>query len=102
MSGFELFQCHRNIVLMMAKDFPAPALLAFVPWALVRRFGSLLKAFVRGEAGLLLRAWSAAAGQLPAALGARRQIQARRRRTNRELLRMMRPAYLGVAWRSRS
>ncbi len=102
MSGFELFQCHRNILLMMAKDFPAPALLAFVPWAVVRRLGSLGKAYIRGEAALLLRAWKAAAAQLPAALGARRQIQARRRRSSRELLRMMRPAYLGVAWRSRS
>jgi GT2 family glycosyltransferase len=101
-SGFELFQCHRNILLMMAKDFPVPALLAFVPWAVMRRLGSLGKAYVRGEAALLLRAWKAAAQQLPAALGARRQIQARRRRSNRELLRLMRPAYLGASWRARS
>jgi GT2 family glycosyltransferase len=103
MSGFELFQCHRNIVSMMVKDFPASVLIASVPWALVRRLGSLVKAAMRGEARLLLSAWTAAAGQLPVSLRSRRTIQSRRRRGSREVLRLMRrPAYLGFAWRSRS
>ncbi len=101
-AGFELFQCHRNILLMMAKDFPAPALFAFVPWAVARRFGSLLRAYLRGEGALLLRAWRAAAGELPAALEARRGIQAGRKRDGVEMLRRMRPAYLGAGWRPRS
>jgi GT2 family glycosyltransferase len=101
-AGFELFQCHRNILLMMAKDFPAPALFAFVPWAVARRFGSLLRAYLRGEGALLLRAWRAAAGELPAALEARRAIQAGRKRDGVEMLRLMRPAYLGAGWRPRS
>jgi GT2 family glycosyltransferase len=102
LSGFELYQCHRNIVLMMAKDFPASALVAFAPWAVLRRVGSLGKASVRGEAAVLLRAWRAAFAGLPGALKARRQIQSRRRRSNRELLQLMRPAYLGTTWRTRS
>jgi GT2 family glycosyltransferase len=103
LSGFELFQCHRNIVSMMVKDFPASVLLASVPWAFARRLGSLVKAAMRGEARLLLGAWSAAAGELPGALRARRAIQRRRRRRSREVLRLMRrPAYLGVGWKSRS
>ena len=87
---------------MMAKDFPAPALFAFVPWAVARRFGSLLRAYLRGEGALLLRAWRAAAGELPAALEARRGIQAGRKRDGVEMLRRMRPAYLGAGWRPRS
>lgn len=103
LSGFELFQCHRNIVSMMVKDFPASVLIASVPWAIVRRCGSLLKAVMRGDARLLLRAWTAGARELPASLRSRRTIQSRRRRGSREVLRLMRrPAYLGFAWRSRS
>jgi GT2 family glycosyltransferase len=103
MSGFELFQCHRNIVSMMVKDFPASVLIASVPWAIVRRCGSLLKAVMRGDARLLLSAWTAGARELPASLRSRRAIQSRRRRGSREVLRLMRrPAYLGFAWRSRS
>ncbi len=101
-AGFELFQCHRNILLMMAKDFPAPALFAFVPWAVVRRFGSLVRAYLRGDAALLLRAWRAAARELPTALEARRGIQSARKRDGAEMLRLMRPAYLGAGWRPRS
>jgi GT2 family glycosyltransferase len=101
-AGFEIFQCHRNILLMMVKDFPAPTLFAFVPWALARRFGSLLRAYFRGEGALLLRAWGAAARELPAALEARREIQAGRKRDGAEMLRLMRPAYLGAGWRPRS
>jgi GT2 family glycosyltransferase len=97
--GFELFQCHRNILLMMVKDFPAPALLALAPWAMARRLGSLVRAFARGEGALLLRAWKAAGSELPAALEARRRIQAGRKRDGAELLRLMRPAYLGAGWR---
>ncbi|MDX6581342.1 MAG: hypothetical protein QOI10_526 [Solirubrobacterales bacterium] len=101
-AGFELFHCHRNILLMMVKDFPTPALIAFVPWALVRRLGSLARAQYRGDAAVLLRAWGAATRELPGALDARRSIQARRKRPNGEMLRLMRPAYLGAGWRSRS
>jgi GT2 family glycosyltransferase len=97
--GFELFQCHRNIVLMMAKNFPAPALFAVVPWAMARRLGSLMRAYARGEGTVLLRAWKAAAGELPAALEARRRIQAGRKRDGAALMRLMRPAYLGASWR---
>ena len=98
-AGFELFQCHRNILLMMVKDFPAPALFAFVPWAVVRRFGSLVRAYLRGDAALLLRAWRAAGAELPAALEARRTIQSARKRDGAEMMRLMRPAYLGAGWR---
>ena len=98
-AGFELFQCHRNILLMMVKDFPAPALFAFVPWAVVRRFGSLVRAYLRGDAALLLRAWRAAGAELPAALEARRAIQSARKRDGAEMMRLMRPAYLGAGWR---
>jgi GT2 family glycosyltransferase len=103
MSGFELFQCHRNILTMMAKDFPALLLVLCAPWALLRRLGSLLKAGAHGDAQLLMRAWAAAWRALPSSLVARREIQRRRRRGNLGMLRQMRrPAYLGVAWRSRS
>jgi GT2 family glycosyltransferase len=97
--GFELFQCHRNIILMMVKDFPAPALIAFAPWAVARRVGSLLRAYLRGDGALLLHAWKAAARELPGALEARREIQRSRKRDGAEMLRLMRPAYLGAGWR---
>ena len=102
-SGFELFQCHRNTVSMMVKNFPAWGLVAFAPWSVFRRLGSLLKAGLGGEAGILLAAWRAAGKGLPAALRARRSVQGRRRRPGREVLWLMRrPAYLAFSWRSRS
>jgi GT2 family glycosyltransferase len=102
MSGFELFQCHRNIVSMMVKDFPLPVLILCAPWSIARRCGSLVKAMLRGDASLLLRAWAAALRELPASFASRRAIQGRRRRGNLGMLRLMgRPAYTGVAWRSR-
>lgn len=100
-SGFELFHCHRNIVSMMAKNFPVPTLIAFAPWVIVRRLGSLVKAGVRGDAGLLLRAWAAGLEELPTMLRERRLIQQRRRRGHGELLVRMRPAHFGAGWRAR-
>ena len=79
-SGFELFQCHRNTVSMMVKNFPVWGLVAFAPWSVFRRLGSLLKAGLGGEAGILLAAWRAAGKGLPAAVRARRSVQGRRRR----------------------
>jgi len=102
-SDFVLFQCHRNIIWMMVKNYPLPVLVLFAPWSLVRRLGTLLKAAVHGEATLLLRAWGAAFTELPGSLLARRSIQRQRRRGNREMLvRMRRPAYTAFAWRSRA
>ncbi len=99
--GFELFQCHRNIVAMMVKNFPVSMLLAFAPWLVARRVGSLAKAAGRGEAGVLLGAWGAGLGELPASLRSRRRVQRRRRRGVGDLLRRMRPAYFGAGWRGR-
>ena len=49
-SDFVLFQCHRNIIWMMVKNYPLPVLVLFAPWSLVRRLGTLLKAAAHGEA----------------------------------------------------
>lgn len=93
MSGFELFQNHRNAVVMMFKNLPLPALIVAGPWAVARRAVSLLKAAVRGEGRILLRAWMAAAAATPTTLEARREVQRRRRSGYLHLALTLKPAY---------
>jgi len=76
--GFELFQCHRNMLAMVVKDFPREALWRYAPWAIARRIGSIVKATARGQGRIVLRAWASALRRLPATLGERRRVQARR------------------------
>ena len=93
MSGFELFQNHRNAIVMMFKNLPLPALIVAGPWAVARRAVSLLKAGVRGEGRILLRAWMAAAAATPTTLEARREVQRRRRSGYLHLALTLKPAY---------
>ena len=104
MSGFELFQCHRNIVSMMVKDFPAGALIAFAPVVAGPPARLAAQGGMRGEARLLLAGLGRGReGVADLAAGPARDPGSRRRRGNREVVRLMRrPAYLGVSWRSRS
>jgi hypothetical protein len=93
MNGFELFQNHRNAIVMMFKNLPLPALILASPWAVVRRAGSLAKAGLRGEGRILLRAWAAAAAATPGTLEARREVQRRRRSGYLHLALTLKPAY---------
>jgi len=93
MTGFELFQNHRNAILMMVKNFPLPALILAGPWAVLRRSVSLAKAGLRGEGRVLIRAWAAAAAATPRTLEARREVQARRRSGYLHLALTLKPAY---------
>jgi GT2 family glycosyltransferase len=93
MSGFELFQNHRNAIVMMFKNLPLPALILASPWAVARRAVSLLKAAVRGEGRILVRAWLAAAAATPGTLEARREVQRRRRSSYLHLALRLKPAY---------
>ena len=92
-TGFELFQNHRNTILMMIKNFPLPALIIAGPWSVLRRAMSLVKAGTRGEGRVLMRAWLAAAAATPTTLRARREVQGRRRSGYLHLVRTLRPAY---------
>lgn len=93
MTGFELFQNHRNAIVMMLKNFPLPALIVAGPWAVARRAVSLLKATWRGEGAILVRAWMAAAAATPQTLEARREVQRRRRSGYLHLALTLKPAY---------
>ena len=93
MSGFELFQNHRNAIVMMFKNLPLPALILASPWAVARRAVSLLKAGGRGEGRILVRAWMAAAAATPGTLEARREVQRRRRSSYLHLALTLKPAY---------
>ena len=94
MSGFELFQNHRNTIVMMIKNFPLPALIVAGPWAVARRAVSLLKAATRGEGtGPGARLDGGRGARRRRRCEARREVQRRRRSGYLHLARTLRPAY---------
>lgn len=88
-AGFELYHAHRNLILMMAKNFPATALVLHAGPAAARRLLSLVKASRSGQGRVVLRAWRAAFRMLPHALAARKDVQATRTREWAELRRLI-------------
>jgi GT2 family glycosyltransferase len=88
-SEFAVYHGHRNLVWTWLKNMPAPLLLAYLPHHLALTLTSLVHVGRRGQARTLLRAKRDALRQLPRVLRARRQIQARRRISARDLRRAM-------------
>jgi GT2 family glycosyltransferase len=90
--GFELYHCHRNMLVMMVRSFPALPLLLHLPLAVARRGASLVRAIRSGHGRTILRAWGAGLARVPSALHARAEIQRRRVRSWRELRSLIPPA----------
>ena len=78
MSDFNAYQLWRNPVWLIAKCYPAQALLRHAPEILLGQAGNLYRAVRERKLGVWLRAMRDAAAGLPAALRKRRAVQASR------------------------
>jgi GT2 family glycosyltransferase len=84
-SPFTVYYSQRNLVWAWAKNMPAPLLLAYLPQHLLVNLLNVAWYTVRGHPGPVLRAKLDALRGLPAVLRRRREVQARRVVSSREL-----------------
>ncbi len=88
-SDFATYHGHRNLVWTYVKDMPGFLFWALLPLHLAMNLASIAVCALRGQLGVILRAKRDALAGLPAALKQRRVIQAARKVTVGELLRVM-------------
>ena len=86
---FTVYYSQRNIVWTYVKNMPAPLLWLYLPQHLLVNLLNVIWYALRGEAGAVLRAKVDAVRGVPAAVRARREVQAGRRVGSRELRRLM-------------
>jgi GT2 family glycosyltransferase len=96
-SEFTLYQNWRNQIWVVAKNYPASALVRHAPDLILGQLAALLVAMHQRCLGEWLRAWRDALAGLPAVLRKRRQVQSSRQRGRREL----EPTIEGVLARAR-
>jgi GT2 family glycosyltransferase len=84
-SAFTVFYSQRNLVWAWVKNMPGPLLAVYLPQHLLVNLLNVGWYAARGQAGPVLRSKLAAIRGLPAILRERRQLQARRAVTSREL-----------------
>jgi GT2 family glycosyltransferase len=85
LSDFTLYHNWRNQIWLIAKDYPAWALVRHAPDLLLGQLAMLLVAVRRRRLGAWLRAWRDALGGMPRALRERRRIQSARTADRRAL-----------------
>ena len=78
---FILYHGIRNSIWMVAKSIPFAVALMHLPWIVALHGGIILRHLLQGRARTLFRLYRDAIGGLPAALRARRIVQASRRVT---------------------
>jgi GT2 family glycosyltransferase len=78
-SDFILYHGIRNSIWMVAKSIPGALVALHLPWILALHAGIVLRHLTQGRARTLLRLYVDAAKGLPAALRARKVVQASRR-----------------------
>jgi GT2 family glycosyltransferase len=85
LSDFTRYHLWRNTLWIIAKDLPAPSLLRHAPHLLLGQAVNLAVALRDRKLTIWLRVWRDALRGLPGMLRKRRQVQARRRISPREL-----------------
>lgn len=88
-TDFALYHNWRNAIWVIAKDYPASALLRHAPELLFVQVRNLALALRRGRLSLWLRVWRDALAGLPAVLGDRRSVQGSRIRSPKALDRLI-------------
>lgn len=88
-TDFALYQNWRNAIWVIAKDYPASALVRHVPELLFVQLRNLALALRRGRGSLWLRVWRDALAGLPAVLDERRLVQRSRVRSRAALERLI-------------
>ena len=91
-SDFSLYHNWRNALWVVAKNYPAGALISHAPELLWGQLFTLAMAVHRGWISVLLRAWRDALRGMPGVLSDRREVQRHRTRTARELEGVIDPA----------
>jgi len=81
----ERYLVSRNHVTFLLKTFPAPWLMRFSPLIVAELARGLVSAAREGNGRVVLRGWRDAARRLPATLRARRDVQAQRQVSLRDL-----------------
>jgi GT2 family glycosyltransferase len=97
-SEFTLYQNWRNQIWVVAKNYPASALVRHAPDLLLGQLAALLVATRQRCLGEWLRAWRDALAGLPAVLAKRRRVQRSRRRGRRELEPLLEGALARARW----
>lgn len=88
-SDFAVYHGHRNLVWTFVKNMPAPLLALYWPHHLLLNLAALAWFTFRGQGRPIFRAKADALRGLPRVLRQRREIQAARRASSRELRRVM-------------
>jgi GT2 family glycosyltransferase len=88
-SDFAVYHGHRNLVWTFVKNMPAPLLALYWPHHLLLNVAGLAWFTLRGQGRPIFRAKADALRGLPRVLRQRREIQAARRASSRELRRAM-------------
>jgi len=98
-SDFSVYHGHRNMVWTYFKNMPMPLLWLYLPQHILANVLTILRYSLRGQAGAILKAKWHALKALPAVLRARKETQAKRRVSARDVWRYMNRGLLAPYWK---